>query len=625
MKTFITCINGVGETARYAQEMVSDIAHQLGFKHMGIYSYDSSKESDQSLSSRYDGIIAGLSEGDVIFFQYPTWNYFKFNEGLINRMKLYEGRVVIVIHDLEPLMFEDNRFMLGKIIGLFNSVEALIVPSYAMKKFLLDNGVRENMKFVVQEIWDYTTDIQFSQEQIKFQKEIHFAGKPSKFLFPHEWNFDVPLQVYTSEQCKGENAWEMGRMESRGLLLEFAKGGFGLVWYGDDYWHEYMKYNNSFKLSAYLAAGIPVIVPRGISNQYLIEKNHLGLVVDTLEEAVEQVKNMEETEYQEYVRDVGNFAPLIRNGYFTKKFLIDAMQMLMRQDMSDYAIPSPVYKEKADNSSSPFPNVCIMDMQKTLDYIMNRQISIARFGDGEVDLMTGHSIPYQDYDEELAERLKNIITMPDNKKLLVCLPDVFDRRERYTDVCNSFWSRHLNRYRKFYNEIISSEKKYGSTFLSRPYIDLADKSISERHFQNIKDFFEDKDVLIVEGLYSRTGVGNDLFHKAKSVERIICPSRNAYNKYEVILDKIRQYGMNKLILLMLGPTAKVLAFDLAMEGYWAVDIGHIDSEYEWYKLGTTKKTKLKNKHTAEFNYDENIELQKDDVYAKEVVEMLADE
>ena len=83
--------------------------------------------------------------------------------------------------------------------------------------------------------------------------------------------------------------------------------------------------------------------------------------------------------------------------------------------------------------------------------------------------------------------------------------------------------------------------------------------------------------------------------------------------------------MNKLILLMLGPTAKVLAFDLAMEGYWAVDIGHIDSEYEWYKLGTTKKTKLKNKHTAEFNYDENIELQKDDVYAKEVVEMLADE
>ena len=625
MKTFITCINGVEETARYAQEMVSDIAHQLGFKHMGIYSYDSSKESDQSLSSRYDGIIAGLSAGDIIFFQYPTWNYFKFTEGLINRMKLYDGRVVVVIHDLEPLMFKNSRFMLDRIIALFNSVEALIVPSYAMKKFLLDNGVRSSMKFVIQEIWDYTTDIQFSQKQIKFQKEIHFAGKPSKFLFPHKWNFDVPLQVYTSEQCRGENAWEMGRMDSRGLLLELAKGGFGLVWYGDDYWREYMKYNNSFKLSTYLAAGIPVIVPRGISNQYLIEKNHLGLVVDRLEEAVEQVKNMDESTYRVYVRNVGNFAPLIRNGYFTKKFLIDAMQMLMRQDMLDYAVPSHIYEKMDANSSSDLSHICIMDMQKTLDYVKDRQISIARFGDGEIDLMTGHSIPYQDYDEELAGRLKKIITMPDNKNLLVCLPDIFERRERYTEACNSFWSDHLRRYRKFYIENVSSKKNYGSAFLSRPYLDLSDKAVSAEHFHNLKEFFTDKSILIVEGKYSRSGVGNDLFYKAKSVERIICPSRNAYKKYEVILDKIRQYGRNKLILLMLGPTAKVLAFDLAMEGYWAVDIGHIDSEYEWYKLGTTKKTKLKNKHTAEFNYDENIELQKDDVYAREVVEILFDE
>lgn len=114
-----------------------------------------------------------------------------------------------MVYDVDSLMFETSRFMLGYVIGLFNSAEALVVSSYAMKKFLQENGIREDMKFVIQEIWDYTTDIQFSQAPM-FKREIHFAGNPSKFLFPQQWNFDVPLKVYTSEQCTGENTQAMG-------------------------------------------------------------------------------------------------------------------------------------------------------------------------------------------------------------------------------------------------------------------------------------------------------------------------------------------------------------------------------------------------------------------------------
>ncbi len=334
MKVFITCINGLVGTAKDAQDMVSDIAHELGFRNMGIFFYNAREESVGSLSARYDGIIASISPGDIVFFQHPTWHHLKFEEGLIQRIKAYGGRVIIVVHDVEPLMMESSRFMLGYVIELFNSAEVLVVPSYAMKKFLQVNGIRKNMKFVIQELWDYTTDIKFSQTP-RFQKEIHFAGNPSKFLFPQQWSFDVPLKVYTTELCTGKTAQNMGWMDFSSLLLELAKGGFGLVWYGDEYWHQYMKYNNTFKLSTYLAAGIPVIVPRGISNQYLIEKNNLGLVVDSLDEAVEQVRNMEDADYQEYVQHVGKFAPLIRNGYFTKKFLIDAVQTIMREDMAD--------------------------------------------------------------------------------------------------------------------------------------------------------------------------------------------------------------------------------------------------------------------------------------------------
>ena len=43
--------------------------------------------------------------------------------------------------------------------------------------------------------------------------------------------------------------------------------------------------NISHKLSTYLAAGIPVIVPNTLSNSHLIEERGLGFAVNSLEEA----------------------------------------------------------------------------------------------------------------------------------------------------------------------------------------------------------------------------------------------------------------------------------------------------------------------------------------------------
>ena len=62
-----------------------------------------------------------------------------------------------------------------------------------------------------------------------------------------------------------------------------------------------------------------------------------------------------------------------------------------------------------------------------------------------------------------------------------------------------------------------------------------------------------KDLLIVEGETSRSGVGNDLFDNAHSIKRIICPARDAYAYIEQIQQAIIQHAENRLILLMLGP------------------------------------------------------------------------
>ena len=333
MSLYITTMNGaLGNTEQYAQRQTSEIAYQLGYKEMAIYRYNAGAERDEILSARLDGIIAGLQWNDIVVCQLPSWNGTKFDLALVERVKAYCGRVIIFIHDVQALMFKSNQYLLPALIDLYNQAEVLIVPSHTMKKFLLENGVRKETKMVVQEIWDYTTGISFTAPP-RLKREIHFAGDPEKFLFPNKWDYDILLKLYSDKPCTGKNVQSMGWIEPDALLQELKKGGFGLLWYGDDFWHQYMSYNNSMKLSTYLSAGIPVIVPKGISNQYLIEKNRLGIVANSLEEAVERVKDITEQEYQNYADCVGRFAVLLRSGYFTKKLLVEAVHALFREDL----------------------------------------------------------------------------------------------------------------------------------------------------------------------------------------------------------------------------------------------------------------------------------------------------
>ena len=344
MNVYITKLNGMSymSTEQYAQQMTANIAHTLGIREMGIYRYNADAESTENRQRRFDGMIAGISGGDIVICQFPTWNGLAFERALVRHIKAYHGRIVIFIHDIEALMYENRRSMLNETVGLYNEAEALIVPSYRMKQFLLEQGIQPGMKFIVQEIWDYTTHLNLVAPR-KFKKEIFFAGNPDRFRFPHIWSYEVPLKVYSNQECQGNQAKKMGWMMPDSLLLELSEGGFGLVWYGDEYLHQYLSMNNSLKLSTYLVAGIPVIVPKGISNQCMIEENHLGIVVDTLDDAVEIIRRMTEEEYQGYVSAVARFAPLLREGLFTKKCLMDMLHMLMRKDMYIYTESNETY------------------------------------------------------------------------------------------------------------------------------------------------------------------------------------------------------------------------------------------------------------------------------------------
>jgi glycosyltransferase family protein len=127
-------------------------------------------------------------------------------------------------------------------------------------------------------------------------------------------------------------------------------------------------------------------------------------------------------------------------------------------------------------------------------------------------------------------------------------------------------------------------------------------------------------VVLVEGEYSGLGCNNNLFKNVKTIRRILCPAKNAYRKYNDILSEILKQDKDKVILLSLGPTAKLLAFDLYKKGYRVLDIGHIDIEYEWFLAGAKEKIKVKNKYVNEVNDgDKDLDNSVDEKYEKEII------
>lgn len=265
-------------------------------------------------------------------------------------------------------------------------------------------------------------------------------------------------------------------------------------------------------------------------------------------------------------------------------------------------------------------NIKVKKNNETVKYILKNKSSVIRLGDGELDLINGKSIPYQRYNQTLASELKDILYTSSNKKLVICLPDIFNNLIRYdASTLNWYYANFFYQNRKLLKPLTKMSNWYGSTFISRPYLALRDKSNVGYYYNTLKQIWEDKNLLIVEGKYTRSGEGNDLFNNAKSIHRIICPSKNAYDYKDEIEKCIKKYCKDRLTLIMLGPTAKIIVKDLSKETQ-IIDLGHIDSEYEWFKRGVKKRTKIPGKHTAEFNNDDNqIILRKDAKFEHEII------
>ena len=509
------------------------------------------------------------------------------------------------------------------------------------------NGDQTILNFVFQDNWlelDKRFNVQVGHDIVAFYSnwQEHFCMKDSPLII-HYTTYRKPWNSSTSYRYR-EKWWDFYNLELSQVLahhmgefsLQKEKQGLDFFTLTGTEQFEGIEHlastfpEHRFHIAAYTVFG-PWLSALGKRDNIYLHPECIPATFDQLLENMDAYLNINHGDINEAILErMSEMNKPIFAFYATHKGNMP-QYLFLRQELEKMEDAIRLFSEVgADKFRQTFKqeelfDISVMSIDETLDQLLETEQSLIRFGDGEIHIMNGYDIGFQEYNEELSNSMKDILLNASNEDILICMPEVFEAfTGNFPQDHNSevFWKRELDAFAPFFR-VYCQSKKYGSAFISRPYIYNKDRSRTFEQFEKMKQLFEGKDLLIVEGATSRSGVGNDLFDKSNSIKRIICPSHNAFSKIQEIREKILEHVEERLILLMLGPTAKVLAYQLSQLGHRALDLGHIDSEYEWMKMGAETRVQLQHKHTAEYYSDQEIELIEDEDYNQQVVEDLS--
>lgn len=279
--------------------------------------------------------------------------------------------------------------------------------------------------------------------------------------------------------------------------------------------------------------------------------------------------------------------------------------------------------DMARRGSIELPKICTVE--ETCEKIIKDKVSLSRYGDGEFQIILGAAKDvYQDDDEKLAQRLQEILKSNLDGHI-VALADDYGCMEGRREENKISTRKYMTKEKRMQHyQYIDMEKQYYNNYISRPYVSYPhdEREKAANRFNALKQIWQGQKLLFVEGDRTRMGVGNDLFSNAESIERIIAPNKNAFTVYNEIFSSVLELAdKEQLILIALGPAATVLAYDLAKEGYWAIDIGHLDLEYEWYLKGEGFSY-IPNKYNNEVPGDTVVEDICDESYEKSIIKTI---
>lgn len=266
--------------------------------------------------------------------------------------------------------------------------------------------------------------------------------------------------------------------------------------------------------------------------------------------------------------------------------------------------------------------------EETLRLIVEQKKSLARFGDGEFSI--AFNIPQQKFqrlDERLAQRIQEVLGAGNLSQLLIGIANQYGNLNRFNEESAQAIRLYMTEEtRRQHRQLLSADRVYSDAYITRPYVIYKDifTDAPAKRFERLKQIWNGKSVVVVEGAQTRLGVGNDLFAQAKEIRRILAPATSSFDRYDDIYKECLKWGDSvDLFLLAIGPSSGVLAYDLTLKDYQAVDVGHIDLEYEWFLAGKGRRVPVPCKYNNEITGGEKVSDITDPVYYSQIVASFA--
>jgi hypothetical protein len=251
---------------------------------------------------------------------------------------------------------------------------------------------------------------------------------------------------------------------------------------------------------------------------------------------------------------------------------------------------------------------------ETLQYLLNSEVSISRFGDGEMIMaLLGQGIGFQNKSQELSRKLQHILIEKDDR-VLVCLNNEFMRN------VTAHWVLDFERSKKDYiayeslnriNDIGIILRKKEHTFYNESYkilfgnkkpslfgdatvfmLGLYYNEYRNEQIEEVKELFMNmlrgKHLLIAcpesplmepsfRALEKKMRLAG-----ANNIKVITIPENNCFAHYQQIKSEILKTTGFETLWIQAGPTATVMAHDLATKhGVLAYDIGSLNTTLQY--------------------------------------------
>lgn len=292
VKKWVTSLVLYPDSNNVLNKIHSDIvrmACKMGYEPLYIFSY--SKKFVETVKERGAHYTIGIIDSEYI--RYPKTHRSEFEE-------------------------------IGKELLLFKEAEALLVHGQNMKMYLRGEGVSHPM--IHRGPFDYLSSLTEVKLTNNLQRKICFVGNPKKSDFLQNWNYKTSIMGFFPKEVQNFVTHNVEIMGHKNFFERIPRDRFGIFWESGLNYQEYSKYTMPHKCSLYLALGMPIIAWKESNIATLIEKEGLGIIVESLDEIDQKLKSLSEQELIDMKKRVNKFSYRIRSGFYTKNALAQLEQ-----------------------------------------------------------------------------------------------------------------------------------------------------------------------------------------------------------------------------------------------------------------------------------------------------------